>query len=461
MFTKNELEKFLNILVSTGADFAEVYVETSKNCNYCLLDSKLDDIVTSANRGIGLRIVKDLKTTYASIANPILEEVIRVCHKLARTLTGKGKDKVVLKEITHKSIIPVKIPFDDYPIQKKISLLKEIDEVARKESSLIYQVEAKLIEKSKDIVIANSNGLLTTNRVNNLRILCGCNAKKEGKLTRDYKRYDKSMGYEILEEVNIEDLAKSAAKSAVEKLDATYIKGGRMPAIIGNGFGALLIHEACGHGLEATSVAPGYSVFSSLQGQKVANEKVTLIDDSTIKNGWGSYTVDDEGNPSEKRVLIEKGILKDYLVDYINGIKMKHPGNGCGRRQSYQYAPTSRMSNTYLENGKDSIDDMIKSIDYGIYATNFDSGSVDPLTGDFNFSVDNARLIENGHLTKRVEAVSLIGSSKELLENIEMVSDDLKLEGGYCGSDSGIVPVTAGQPTVKVSSILVGGMEND
>lgn len=461
MFFKEQLEEFLNILISTGADFAEVYLESSKSCRFCLLDSKLDDIITNNNKGIGLRMVKDLKTTYASISNPKYEEVIKACHKLANTLSGESNKKVILKEKKYESVIPIKIPFDDYQIEKKIKILKKIDEVARNTSKLIYQVEAALLETSKDIIIANSNGLFTTNKMNNLRIFCSCNAKRDGKMTSNFNRYDKSMGYEMLEEIDIEELAKSCAEGAIEKLDGIYIKGGRMPAIIANGFGALLMHEACGHGLEATAVAPGYSVFCGLKGEKVASSKVTLIDDATIENGWGSYTVDDEGNPSEKRVLIENGILKDYLVDYINGIKMNHPANGCGRRQNYQYAPTSRMSNTYIENGKDSISDMIKSIDYGIYATSFNSGSVETLTGDFNFSVDDGFLIENGKCTKKIAQVSLIGKSRELLENIEMVGDDLKLEGGYCGSDSGFVHVTAGQPTLKVSSILVGGMENE
>ena len=459
MYQKEELEEFLNILTSTNADFAEVYIEKSKTCNFCLLNSKIDDIVTNDNKGVGLRLVKDLKTIYASLANPTKEEIIKTCKKIAATLKEENEKKVLLKKKTREDIVPMKISFDEYKVEDKIKVLKRIDQVARDYSKLIYQVDARLMEESKEIIIANSNGLFTTNKTNHLRLFCVCNAKKGENRVSNFERYDKSMGYEMLDEIDLEEFAQSSALHAIEKLDAVYIKGGRMPAIISNGFGALLIHEACGHGLEATAVAPGYSVFCGLKNKKVASSKVTLIDDATIKNGWGSYTVDDEGNPSEKRILIENGILKNYLVDYINGIKMKDSTNGCGRRQSYQYAPTSRMSNTYITNGEDKVEDMIKSINYGIYATSFDSGSVDTTTGDFNFSVDNGFLIENGKLTKRIAQVSLIGSSRELLENIEMVGDDLKLEGGYCGSESGTVFVTAGQPTLKVSSILVGGME--
>ncbi len=459
MFQKEQVEEFINILMSTGADFAEVFEEDSELCDWCLLDSKINNIETSNNKGVGFRIVKELKTTYASISNPTYEEAVKLCQKLSKNYSESSRKKVVLEKKIVKDIIPIKIPFDKYKAEDKIKILKKMDQVARKESKYIYQVDARIMETKGEITIANSNGLYVETKKNNIRLYCSSNAKKGENLTSNFVRYDKSMGYEILEEVTPEEIAKKSAIGAVEKLSAIYIKGGYMPAIITNGFGALLIHEACGHGLEATAVAPGVSVFSNLIGKKVASSKVTLVDDPTIPNEFGSYTVDDEGNPSQKHILITKGILKDYLVDYINGLKMNHPGNHCGRRQNYKHIPTSRMSNTYIEAGTDKIDDMIKSIDYGIYATSINSGSVQSTTGNFNFSVDNGFLIEKGKLTKRIKRVSLIGNSKELLQNIEMVSDDLKLEGGYCGSKSGIIPITAGQPTVKVSSILVGGMD--
>ena len=246
---------------------------------------------------------------------------------------------------------------------------------------------------------------------------------------------------------------------AVEKLDAIDFKGGEYPVVIAPGFGAVIFHEACGHGLEATSVAPHLSVFSDDLGKKVATTKVTLIDDGTIENAWGSFIVDDEGNESKKNILIEKGILKNYLIDQFNSKEMKLKSNGCGRRQNYCYATTSRMSNTYLAPGVDKVDDMIKSIKLGVYCLKLSGGSVNPATGDFNFAVDTARLIENGKVGKLLKGITLIGNSKDILNNVEMISDDLEISAGYCGSKSGTIPVTIGQPTIKVSKILVGGKE--
>lgn len=230
-----------------------------------------------------------------------------------------------------------------------------------------------------------------------------------------------------------------------------------MPVVLAPGFGAVIFHEACGHGLEATSVAPGLSIFSNKLGKKIASDKVTLIDDGTIQNGWGSISYDDEGNKGTKNILIENGVLKKYLVDYKNSFKMKHEITGSGRRESYLYAPTSRMTNTYLATGNDTFDDMIKSIDYGIYAKQLSGGSVITETGDFNFKTSVAYLIENGEIKNIIKPVSLIGNGASILKEVSMVSNDLKIDDGYCGSSSGFVPVTTGQPTIKIDKIIVGG----
>ena len=232
-----------------------------------------------------------------------------------------------------------------------------------------------------------------------------------------------------------------------------------MPVVIAPGFGAVIFHEACGHGLEATSVAPNLSIFSNQLGKKVGSDKVTLIDDGTIVGAWGSNIIDDEGGKTQRNILIENGILKNYLIDKYNSKKMKMSSNGCGRRESYEYSPTSRMSNTYLAPGSDTVENMIKSVDYGIYCKKLSGGQVNTTTGDFNFGVEAGYLIENGKITDRVKGLTLIGNGKDILNNVEMVGSDLEINDGYCGSKSGMVPVTCGQPTIKVSKMLVGGKE--
>ena len=315
------------------------------------------------------------------------------------------------------------------------------------------------VEEDRNITIANSEKKFIKSRRVNTRFICQVYTSKDGVKEKSFVDQAVGKGYEFLDEINIEELALNCARIAVEKLDAEDFKGGELPVILCPGFGAVIFHEACGHGLEATSVAPKISVFSENLNEIVASPKVTLVDDGTMEGLWGSNCIDDEGYPTNRNILIENGKLKTFLVDKINSKKMNHPYNGCGRRQDYNYPPTSRMSNTYLMPGKDKVEDMIKSIDLGVFCEKMSGGSVNPGTGEFNFAVDSAFLIENGKLTKRIKGITLIGTSKEILKNVEMVSDDLLISGGYCGSKSGMIPVTIGEPTIKVSKILVGGKE--
>lgn len=266
------------------------------------------------------------------------------------------------------------------------------------------------------------------------------------------------MGFELFSEVvDVEALAEEAARSAVTMIHADLCPSGRMPVIIANGFGGVIFHEACGHGLEASSVAKGHSVFAGKLGQKIASDIVTAIDDGTIPNGWGSGNVDDEGTPTRRNVLIENGVLKGYLVDKLNGRRMGMEPTGSGRRQSYQYAPTSRMSNTYIANGSSTLEEMIANTEYGLYAKYMGGGSVDPATGEFNFAVREGYLIKNGKIDRPVRGGTLIGKGSEVLWKIDMVGNDLALGQGMCGAMSGLIPADVGQPCIRVSSLTVGG----
>jgi TldD protein len=234
---------------------------------------------------------------------------------------------------------------------------------------------------------------------------------------------------------------------------------GKLPVAIENGFGGVIFHEACGHSLEATSVAKGQSVFCDMLGKKIASEVVTAVDDSTIPNGWGSYNIDDEGEASRKNVLIENGILKSYLVDKLNGRRMNMPSTGSGRRQSYAYAPTSRMSNTYIAAGESLDKEIISSINDGLYCAQMGGGSVNPITGEFNFSVQEGYLIKNGAIDKPVRGATLIGKGSDVIKNIDMVGKEMKTGQGMCGSISGSLPADVGQPLIRVSEITVGGRQ--
>ena len=235
------------------------------------------------------------------------------------------------------------------------------------------------------------------------------------------------------------------------------MQGGEMPVVIHNGFGGVILHEACVHGLEATSVAKGMSVFCGKLGEKVASDIVNAVDDGTGENLWGSINVDDEGTPSQCNLLIENGILKSYLVDKRNAKKMNHPVTGSSRRESYKYQTTSRMTNTYFLPGESTLEEIIANTKYGLFAKEMGGGSVNPATGEFNFAVDVAYMIEDGKITKPVKGATLVGSGKDVLLRIDMIGNNLEYGYGMCGSMSGSVPTIVGQPTIRVSSMTVGG----
>lgn len=455
---KKTLEELLSYAVSTGADFAEIYIEDSTQTSYKVLDSKLDSILTSNSRGVGVRISKNEEVYYTSTNIINKKRVKELIKNIIVNINGDSNKKIKL--LRKKSIYPkISKPHNDFSIDCKKKKLLEYDTIARKQSKLIAQVSVSFVEIDKDYTIANSNGKYISSGEILTRVTAIVYAEKDDKKAQQSVFSGAAKGYEILDDIDFSSEITKAAKTAVEKLDAKDFKGGLLPVVINNGFGAVIFHEACGHGLEATSVATKSSVFSNDLGKKIASEKVTLIDDGTIEGCWGSNIFDDEGEKTKKNILIENGVLKSYLVDLLNSNKMNHESNGCGRRESYQYAPTSRMSNTYLAPGNDKIEDMIKSIELGVYCEQMSGGTVEDSTGEFNFAVDTAWLIENGKISHRIKGITLIGNSKEILKNVEMVSSDLKLQSGFCGSRSGIIPVTVGEPTIKVSSILVGGKE--
>ena len=266
------------------------------------------------------------------------------------------------------------------------------------------------------------------------------------------------MGLEMFDaQIDPPSVGREAARQALVMASAGYCPAGVMPVAIGNGFGGVIFHEACGHSLEASSVALGMSEFSGKLGEKIAHEKVTAIDDGTIPNAWGSINIDDEGTPSQRNVLIEKGVLKSYMIDKMGGRRMNMAPTGSARRESYSYTTTSRMTNTYIANGEDKNEDIIASIEYGLFAKAMGGGSVNPTTGEFNFSVQEGYMIRDGKVAEPVRGASLVGKGSDIIQKIDMVGSDLEMGQGMCGSSSGSVPTNVGQPLIRVSSITVGG----
>ncbi|MCL2407232.1 MAG: TldD/PmbA family protein, partial [Defluviitaleaceae bacterium] len=323
--------------------------------------------------------------------------------------------------------------------------------------ALITQYLGNYLDSTQDVLIANSDGLWVEDR--RLRTRMNVSAVATSGTEKQTGMGDLAglKGYDLYDGVNVREIGANAAATAVTMLKADLCPSGKLPVIIGNAFGGVIFHEACGHILEATSVAKNASVFCGKMGQKIAGDKVTAIDDATMPGEWGSINIDDEGHAAQRNVLIKDGILTSYLIDKLNGLRMNEKSTGSGRRESYRFAPTSRMSNTYIAAGNDTFDGMVGSIDNGIYCKKMGGGSVTPGTGEFNFAVLEAYMIRNGKLAEPVRGATLIGKGHEILTNITHVGNDMTMAAGMCGSMSGAVPTNVGQPHILVSEILVGG----
>ena len=458
MIRKSIIESVLQKALSNGADFSEFFLEDSVSSTMQLLDRKIVKSISGNDYGAGVRVFYGHRAIYA-FTNDVSEKgLLTVAEAVSKAETGDKRTEIIdLTQKTYDSPHKVLIPFNSVPIQDKIAFVHSIDNASRNFSDYISQVNINYMEKYQNIMIANSEGLSTQDQRTYARVYVSSIAFKDNQMQTGSEGPGALMGYEFFNNVDPEELGRKTAERAVKMLLAEYAPSGKFPVIIGNAFGGVIFHEACGHSLETTSVAKGASVFADKLNTRIANPCVTAIDDGTMLNKWGSTTIDDEGSPTQRTVLIDKGMLQSFMIDKLGGMKIGLPSTGSGRRQSYKFAPTSRMRNTYIDKGPDTIQDMISSVDFGLYAKKMGGGSVQPGTGDFNFAVGEGYLIEDGKISKPVRGATLIGNGKDILKRISMVSDDLELAEGMCGSQSGSIPTCVGQPTIKVDEIVVGG----
>ena len=304
--------------------------------------------------------------------------------------------------------------------------MKKISDYALNYNPLIKQAMVYLNDETQNVLIVNSDGKMITDVRNHIRITVVVVASRDGKLESAHNSFGKNMGFELVEDLDLEAFAKEACESALIMLDAQEMVGQELPVVIDNGFGGVILHEACVHSLEATSVAKGLSVFCGKLGQQIASPIVTAVDDGTLENYWGSLNVDDEGTPTKRTVLIENGILKSYLVDKRNGRRMNTESTGSSRRQNYRFSPTSRMTKTFFVNGTSTVDEIISSTKYGLYAKKMGGGSVNPVTGEYNFAVLEGYMIKDGKITHPVKGATLVGSGQETLLKIDMIANNLK-----------------------------------
>ncbi|MDD5954807.1 MAG: TldD/PmbA family protein [Firmicutes bacterium] len=458
MISREICQRVLQKAVSTGADYAEIFAENTVNHSINMIANKVDSIKDAVIAGAAVRIYKGLRSVMASTVDTSEEGLLRCAEAAAEALgQGSAQIDIVLKERLFGDIHPIRIVPASVSNREKIAILKEGYFAAREYDDSIVQVNGTLLDVDHNILIASTEGLYAQDRQIRTRMMIHAIAEVQGETQTGSCSPGRRMGLEMFENVVPREVGIHAARQAVTMAGAGYCPAGVMPVAIENGFGGVIFHEACGHSLEASSVAYGQSQFAGKLGQKIANEKVTAIDDGTIPNAWGSINIDDEGTPARRTVLIEKGILKSYLIDLFNGRRMGMESTGNARRQSYAYTTTSRMTNTYIAPGDDKNEDIIASIEYGLYAKEMGGGSVNPVTGEFNFAVNEGYIIRNGKICEPVRGASLVGKGSDVIQNIDMVGTDMAMGQGMCGSSSGNVPTNVGQPLVRVSSITVGG----
>lgn len=459
MISKKLAIEILNIGLSTGADYAEIYYEDSSSYSLTIENNKVEVSSDNLNTGVGIRLLKGLQSVYGYTIDLSKKALINLCQTLAASF--KGEQSVFVKNLKvkkYKVSSPINIDYNDVSKQEKIDLIKEGLKAIENYDPRIVRTYGLYNDSHKNVVIFNSKGDIIKRDQQFGRAGYQVVVSDGKSMESGYEMPGTQSDINFFKtKVDMKKLALKAAKVALQNLDAKECPSGVMPVVIGNGWGGVLFHEACGHPLEASSVSKGLSCFAGKMGEQIASPLVTAVDDSTIPNAWGSIDYDDEGVKTEKRVLIKNGKLTKYMIDSFNGRRMNAEPNGACRRQSFRFEPTSRMSNTYIDNGTSTPEEIIAATKLGLYAVSFMGGSVNPTTGEFNFGCSEAYIIRDGKIAEPVKGAMLIGKGDEILHKIDMVGNDLDLAQGMCGASSGSIRTNVGQPTLRISSITVGG----
>ena len=449
----------LNAGLVTGADFAEIYLEQNDSSFLSLENGKTESSLSSTTYGAGIRLLNKLQSVYGYTNDISRKGLMNLATSLAKSFQGERLITVEkINKVRVKNAHVYERPLSEVSREEKIALMKEAHEVISSYDKRIVRIQCSFKNNRKVVTIFNSDGKQFDDFKERGRMAFVAIASENGKIETSFEGPGATAGMEFFTaKISVRDTAKRVAELAIKMLTAAECPSGKMPVVIGNGFGGVVFHEACGHSLEATAVAKKLSVFSDSLGKQIASPLVTAIDDGTIANGWGSNNIDDEGNPTQRNVLIKDGICTSFLVDSFNGRRMNAKANGACRRESYKYEPTSRMSNTFIAAGNSTHEEIIAATKLGLYAASMGGGSVNPATGEFNFSVSEAYIIRDGKIAEPVRGATLIGSGADILMKIDMVGNNLQRAQGMCGSVSGSIPADVGQPTIRVSEILVGG----
>jgi len=459
MIEEPVLQRVLGTALRSGGEFAEVFAEDKRSSSARLDDGRVEELTSGRDRGAGIRVVRGDTTGFAHTAD-LSENGLRTAAEAAAAAARGGGGGVKEVAVSRRSVErphDVRIFPEDVPKAAKVELLQRAEDAARAEGDAIRQVSALTADSRRHILVANSDGVLVEDDQVRTRFMVQCVAVGDTGMQTGYEGPGRTIGFELYDEVDVEDVARTAARRSLEMLKARPAPSGKLPVVLKQGAGGVLFHEACGHGLEADLVGKDASVFRDRVGEQVASPLVTLVDDGTYAREWGTYAVDDEGNPARRNTLIEDGVLTDYMWDFLRARKEGRTSSGNGRRQSYQHLPMVRMTNTYVLEGEEDPDEIIRQTPHGVYCVQLGGGQVNTATGDFVFGITEAYMIENGEITDPIRSANLIGNGPEVLQLIDAVGNDFDTWAGTCGKDGQGVPVSAGQPTLRVGAITIGG----
>ena len=460
MIPKKLAIEVLNEMLSTGADYAEIFFEESNSSNVAIENGKVSSSGGNITSGAGLRLLKENQTVYGFTSDLTKKGLLALARDLNKSFHGERLLTVEkLDFIKVKNRNPIIRSYNDVSQEEMIALVREgIDEIESMKDPRIVRYIGMFGANHRTVAVYNSKQKWFKRDTEFARLIYSVVVADQNGMETGFEgpgcQQDISYFHRV---VNPKQVARKAAETALKMLTAAECPSGKMPVVIGNGWGGVLFHESCGHPLEASAVSRGLSCFAGKEGDMIASPIVTALDDSTIPQEWGSIDIDDEGNPGTKRVLIKNGKLVNFMIDDFNGRRMNREGNGSCRRQNYKFCPTSRMSNTYIANGKNTPEEVIAATKLGLYAVGFNGGSVDPTTGEFNFGCSEAYIIRDGKIAEPVKGATLIGKGEEILLKIDMIANDLAFGQGMCGAASGSIRTNVGQPTLRISEMTVGG----
>lgn len=459
LLSESLVSKVLREALKEGGDFAELYAERRHTVSMSLEDSRLERSSTGLDSGVSIRVTRGRAVSFVSVDSMEENGIVEAARLAGQGLAGGGAGLKQLELIALKSPHVIKVTPASIAAREKAAMLQAADAGARGAGSEIVQASVGYQDEVSEVMIANSEGVLATEQRTRVRLSVRAVGARDGMMQTGADSVGAHRGLELFDVRDPADIGLVAAQKALIMLDSQPSPSGKMTVVLHRGFGGVLFHEACGHGLEADAIEKGTSVFAGRIGERVASELVTLVDDGSIPGEWGSNTFDDEGTPTQRTVLIEEGRLAGFMYDGLRARNLGAVSTGNGRRQSFRHPPIPRMTNTFIHAGSSKPEEVIASTEKGFYAKTLAGGQVEPASGDFVFGVSEGYMIEDGRVTTPLRGATLIGNGLTALNNIDMVADDFEMHIGVCGKDGQGVPAGSGQPTLRILDMTVGGTE--